>query len=709
MNIINSKIPQELKEYNQWVLWKLESNIEGRTTKMPYSKRGSKASVSDPSTWMSFEDAYATYTNSTEEYSGLGFVFSDSDPFIGFDWDHVCDPETKEFDPGIPEEIKNLNSYAEISQSGKGAHVIAKGTMPGSKHRKDAREIYDRGRFFVVTGNHIEGTPLTINEATHDAVMSVYSKIDSSSNDGESIEESKQRLTDSAVIEKCKNAANGDLFDSLYGGNWHLCGGYDSQSNADLALCNLLAVYTRDPRQIDRIFSGSGLYRDKWDRTDYKDRTISKALDNVVPAGNNPREKYFDGARFVVKSLAEEIMEENHFFTLDDTEAIYHYDKGVYRLGGEKIIKRISQGKLGDYYRNSYVTEVLSYIKIGTQINRSSINQEARIINLNNGLYDLKTNTFGPHTPALLSTIRIPVDYDPDAECPNIEKFLSEIVSPEDKQVLVEWAGYSMIPDTRMQKSVMLLGNGSNGKSVFLKLLTLFIGGENTSSESLQKLERDRFSSANLYGKLINVFPDLARTSIYEDSTFKSLCGDDRIRGERKFEGAFEFENTARLIFSANTLPSISNGDFAYFRRWILIEFPNIFEGTSADKYLINKLRTPEELSGFLNKALTALKVLLENDGFSYNKTVEDVKRMYQINSDSVAAFAEECVESGHGDTSKQIMYEEYEKWCKINDIEPVKNNIFGKVFKDLGFTYSRESTGDREYYWDEVTVISKE
>jgi putative DNA primase/helicase len=181
---------------------------------------------------------------------------------------------------------------------------------------------------------------------------------------------------------------------------------------------------------------------------------------------------------------------------------------------------------------------------------------------------------------------------------------LSEIVSPENQQVLVEWAGYSLIPDTRMQKAVMLLGNGSNGKSVYLKLLTRFIGEKNTSGESLHRLENNRFSSANLYGKLINVFPDLASTRIFENSTFKNLCGGDRIHGERKGETAFVFDNTARLIFSANELPPNKNGNFAYFRRWILIDFPNTFEGKAADKDLIEKLVTPEELSGFLNKAL---------------------------------------------------------------------------------------------------------
>jgi putative DNA primase/helicase len=705
--ISTESIPQELKEFNQWILWKLEQK-NGRTTKVPYSKNGSKASVSDPSTWSTFEDAYATYINSNERYSGIGFVFTESDPFIGFDWDHVR-TSNGQFDSGILEEIKSLNSYAEISQSCEGVHVIAKGKVPGSKNRKGRREIYDKDRFFVVTGNHLDDTPLTITEAPIDAVSAIYFEIDSSSIEVESVDELKPRITDIDVVDKCKNASNGTLFDYLYNGDWQIAGHYNSQSEADLALCNLLAAHTGDFKQIDRIFSGSGLYRAKWDRTDYKDRTINKALDDVLSVEINPREKYFVGDRFVPKFLADDILSENHFFTLSDKEPVYHYADGVYRAGGKEVIQIIAQRKLAEYSKNGHLNEVLSYIKRETRIQRDSINQDRHLINLENGLYDIRTGTFKPHTPAVLSTIRIPVSYDPDATCPTIDRFLSEIVVAEDQQVLVELAGYALIPDTRIQKAVMLYGNGANGKSVYLELLTRFIGEMNTSGESLQDIEQTRFSVANLYGKLLNVDSDLSSMKVTDSRNFKKLCGGDRMHGERKFEDAFEYKNTARLVFSANVLPPLENMGYFVSRRWILIEFPNTFEGENADKNLIEKLTTPYELSGLLNRALSALEVLLERGDYSYNKTVEEVERMYLINSNSVAAFADECIEPGADDTPKQLVYEEYKNWSENNNIKPLKYTTFCKRFKKLGYPDNRKSTGNRDYCWEGISVIATE
>ncbi len=396
MNIDITMVPQVLKERNQWVLWKLEQNDDGRNTKVPYNKNGFRAKTNDSSTWMTFEDARTAYIESPEEYSGLGFVFSKDDPFIGFDWDDVRNPITGEFYSDILDEILSLASYAEISQSGEGVHVIAIGKVPGPRRRNNGREMYDHDRFFVVTGNHISGTPLTINEAPEEAILEIYSKIDSSST--KDAEKLGPRLTDAEVIEKCENAANGKLFELLYSGNWLSVGKYPSQSEADLALCNLLAAQTRDSKQIDRIFSGSGLYRDKWDRDDYKNLTISKSLEDVKPVGTNPRDKYFEGSRFVVKLLVDEILEGEHFFTLSDTGELYHYDGGVYRLGGENLIKSIAQEKLGHQFRMNYIAEVLEYIKTEVSVDCSSINRESHIINLNNGLYQ-----FYPDTQLLFS------------------------------------------------------------------------------------------------------------------------------------------------------------------------------------------------------------------------------------------------------------------------------------------------------------------
>lgn len=275
-------VPAGLKEYSQWMLWKLEQR-NGRLTKVPYTVQGYRASVTDPDTWTDFETASAVLLENAGTYSGLGFVLTDDDPFIGFDWDHVRNSTTGDFEPGIMEEITSLNSYAEVSQSGEGVHVIAKGTIPGPKRRSGQREIYSRGRYFAITGNHIEGTSFTVNDVPEPAVKAIYEKIDSTAQSSQSKGQLEKRsvlenisFTDENIIELCSNAVNGEKFRKLFSGDWE--GDYKSWSEADLALCSLIAYHTEDPEQIDRVFSSSKLYREKWDRTDYKSHTISEAL-----------------------------------------------------------------------------------------------------------------------------------------------------------------------------------------------------------------------------------------------------------------------------------------------------------------------------------------------------------------------------------------------------------------------------------------------
>jgi putative DNA primase/helicase len=457
------------------------------------------------------------------------------------------------------------------------------------------------------------------------ADSSSKSEIPDEENPNEYSVDVRSGVSDFKILEKCKRTNNADRFNFLYSGSWNMLG-YPSQSEADLALCSMFAVYTQDRSQIERLFAGSGLYGDKWNRADYKESTISKALERI---NEDPYSKYFSDKSFIAKLLADEIMNEYHFLTFDDNKEVYYYEKGVYKPGAENLIIKLAQAKLGKYSTRNRRNETLSFIQVETLTKRDSVDNEKHIINLKNGLYDLKEGKFKSHTPKLLSTVQIPVNYDPDAECPMIDKFLSEVVSEEYIPALLEWFGYSLIPDNRMQKAVMLLGSGSNGKSVALNLLTEFIGVENTSGESLQNLEKDKFSVANLYGKLLNVCPDIARSEVYDSSAFKILTGNEKqVRGERKGQQAFYFDNTARLIFSANDLPPVKNAGYSYYRRWLLFEFPNTFEGQNADRNLIHKLTTEKELSGLLNKTIVGLKRIMEKGEFSYHKTIEKVENV---------------------------------------------------------------------------------
>jgi P4 family phage/plasmid primase-like protien len=341
-----------------------------------------------------------------------------------------------------------------------------------------------------------------------------------------------------------------------------------------------------------------------------------------------------------------------------------------------------------------------------TLIPRSKINHDINIINLQNGLFNLKTGQLEPHSPDYISIIQLPITYDSDAECPAIDKFVSEVLQPMHHDVIYEIIGYCMVPDTRIEKSVMFLGKGANGKSVMLSMISTFLGSRNTAAESLHALESDPYSLAELYGKLANIFPDLASKAIYENSTFKMLSGNEHeIRAQRKYEHPFKFKNTARLIFSANNLPPAPNGDYAYYRRWIPIKFPYTFEGDAADKNLINKITTDEEMSGLFNKCVSRLQKVLNECKYSYDLSTDEVEIMYKINSDPIAAFVDEMVIYSDGDTLKAVMYKEYVDWCGRNGIEYAADNAFARRFRKLGYEASRESTGMRQYVWENCAV----
>jgi putative DNA primase/helicase len=177
------------------------------------------------------------------------------------------------------------------------------------------------------------------------------------------------------------------------------------------------------------------------------------------------------------------------------------------------------------------------------------------------------------------------------------------------------------------------------------------------------------------------------------------------MRGERKFEAPFYYDNTARLIFSANKVPTVSKNEYAFFRRWIILTFPHQFEGESADKDLINKLITEEEFSGLFNITLEALKGLLKNNKFSYDLSVDDVENLYTVKSDNVAAFAKECIVMSVKDLEKHILYEAYVIWCQKNDEKPVKSNAFSGRFKKLGYNTFRVTSGDKPYVWEGIAV----
>jgi len=250
-----------------------------------------------------------------------------------------------------------------------------------------------------------------------------------------------------------------------------------------------------------------------------------------------------------------------------------------------------------------------------------------------------RENILLPHSPAFGYTYRLNVSYVPNAECPRIDKFFSEIV--EDPKILHEIIASCLLQNPRFHHAYMLIGDGSNGKSTFLDLLTTFLGKENVSNVSLQDLCNDRFKAAELVGKLANIYADIPKHPIKNVGKFKIITGGDRFIVEKKFKDPFSVTNHARLIFSANELPEVNDATFAFWRRWIVVEFPNKFDPNPT---LIEELTAEEELSGLLNHTLQHL-IRIEERGVTKTEAVEKAMQNWMARANSVYAFVEKMLE----------------------------------------------------------------
>ncbi|GAA0682739.1 hypothetical protein ACFQDG_00225 [Natronoarchaeum mannanilyticum] len=296
--IDSDALPAGIRTREQWVCWR-EEHRDGKPTKIPVTpSTGSFASSTDPDTWAKF--ATALEYAETGDADGVGFVFTEDDPYVGVDLDDCRDPESEDVDNTARDIIKRLDSFTEISPSGTGYHVLTKGDLPDGRNRKGSVELYDNARFFTVTGDHVDGTPSRIAHR-QDALVAIHSEYIQDTN-GEASESGHSRtdiedaetdkgsdvstdLTDEELIEKATNASNGAKFERLWNGH---TGSYESQSEADMALCCMLAFWTGgEQTQMDRLFRQSGLIRPKWDEVHYADgstygeKTIERAIANT--------------------------------------------------------------------------------------------------------------------------------------------------------------------------------------------------------------------------------------------------------------------------------------------------------------------------------------------------------------------------------------------------------------------------------------------
>ncbi len=278
-------IPQELRERPQWVTWCWDrvknSKGELKWTKVPLrADAPKKARTNDPDTWGSFADALLRVRRGKAD--GIGFVFSEDDPFCGIDLDDCRNPETGALAPWAAEDVAALKSYTEVSPSGTGLKVFIRGNLPPGGNKSGHHELYDSHRFFTMTGDRLPSAPPTVEErqaeleALHARLFPAKEPRRPTPSPNGNGKSHGGCPDDQELLERARKAKNGARFAALWGGD---DAGYDSASEGDLALCNMLAFWTgRDAHRVDALFRQSGRMRPKWDEVHYADgRTYGQA------------------------------------------------------------------------------------------------------------------------------------------------------------------------------------------------------------------------------------------------------------------------------------------------------------------------------------------------------------------------------------------------------------------------------------------------
>jgi putative DNA primase/helicase len=386
--------------------------------------------------------------------------------------------------------------------------------------------------------------------------------------------------------------------------------------------------------------------------------------------------------KFVPKLLGDYLLEKHSILNIESY--LHYYKGGVFH---EKARKRLLNDKiitlLGETWKENYREEAISYISDRTYIETEQLPENNGIVNIKNGMYDINNEELLPHSPDYKSLAQLDVNFDPEAKSERLEQFMEEVFPPETLDLVWEHAGYILLPNFELKQFIVFTGEGNNGKSVWSTILQSILGRDNYANQSIQDLSTSKNARAELFGKLANIYADLPAEAIKETGTIKMLTGGDEITAERKYKDPFTFKNTAKLIFSANTLPPVRDFNEAFFDRVHIVNCPNRFEGKDADPYLIDKLTTEEAKSAWLNKAIEGAKRLLTNKKFSTSATVEAEIENYKYASDSVSEFlGNELMHSKGNFETKETLYSAYTNWCKINGRYPVSSRKFTRRAK---------------------------
>lgn len=381
------------------------------------------------------------------------------------------------------------------------------------------------------------------------------------------------------------------------------------------------------------------------------------------------------------------IMDKYVFKCMFDNKDLLVYKDGVYLYNNKMAENTIEFEceKVMPEASIKRITEIVAMIKRRTFVRREDFDRDLELINCDNGIINIKTGKVIPHDPEFLFRNKCPVKYDPNYTTP--EKFFEflRVSVGDSKQIIqiIESMACCLLRTSRFEKAFMHIGSGSNGKSTFLSVLEKIIGRTNIAHVSPHALERERFASADLENKMLNVYADIVSETLTTTGKLKMVISGDEIFGERKHRDPFAFKPYAKLMFSANQLPDVEDQTNAMYRRWVIFKWDQKFEGKNQDRHLLSKLTEKEELNKIFSMLVQVAKTLINNDyKFRYEPTADDVRKIWQDHADPVESFIhDKCTKVSTTYITAVRLYQAYSAYCRDRQIDPKDRKYFYKKF----------------------------
>jgi putative DNA primase/helicase len=365
----------------------------------------------------------------------------------------------------------------------------------------------------------------------------------------------------------------------------------------------------------------------------------------------------------------------------NDSMYVYRED-GYWSPIHANYIEQCAMGKLGTEAKSSRCSDVRKMVELSCLIPASrAFNELNGHVNLKNGMLDLKTREIKPHSRDFLSTIQLQARYDLAAICPQWEQFLDEVFQGDIELIdlVQEFMGYSLVPDTSQEKALLFIGEGANGKSTLLRVWEHLLGPQNISSVTLAGLQNE-FHRVTLQGKLLNITAEVNPMTVEQADYLKRVISGDTIDAAHKGSPVFTFRPFARLVFAMNRMPRVKDTSHGFYRRLLMVPFNRAFEGEDADRALSRKL--VEEIDGIFRWTLQGLDRLSQTGSFI--ETVSGVAMLtaYKRANNPLVAFVQDACELAPGaDSAKDALYGEYRKYCTEKGFAAASSETF---FREL-------------------------